>query len=561
MSLQWLLSRDVPSDTAQIGQAILRPDNVYRQIGDRFNELLPQESEFADLYEQTGRGAIPPLLLALVTVFQMLEKVPDRLAAELVISRIDWKYALHLPLSYAGFHFCDLSAFRQRLLDHKQERRVFEELLVRLRELGLIKPHGKGRTDSTHILGVVERLSQLELVSESIRLALGAMVRVAPEWAEKTLPAVFIESYEQRQSQYGLSQTQVQAKLVAAGRDGFWLMEQVEQSGPEVVRELGQVGSLRNVLDQQFTVGLDGPPAEKRPMGRVVIESPHEPEVRRAVKRGKFWEGYKAQVTESCDESKPKLIIDLEATDALAPDVPELGNIQARLEADGIRLGEQYVDQGYTSGRNIAQSQKAGIELVGIPPQDTQGPDGFRQRDFKIDEEAKQAMCPTGEVSVEWSERSSAEEGEPGGVQVYFERETCRACEYFGRCTKSSQGRRLELHPYRKVLEERRIEAKGEEYKQKLKVRAGIEGTISELVRGHGMRFARYRGLGKLRLQCLFTAVAVNLKRLVGWWAKHMAETAEMRGSVRTRAQGLAAKGRASAILAAKDLIGAGLPA
>jgi hypothetical protein len=38
--------------------------------------------------------------MALVTVFQMLERIPDRLAAELVISRIDWKYALHFPLTY-----------------------------------------------------------------------------------------------------------------------------------------------------------------------------------------------------------------------------------------------------------------------------------------------------------------------------------------------------------------------------------------------------------------------------------------------------------------------------
>ncbi len=45
-------------------------------------------------------------------------------------------------------------------------------------------------------------------------------------------------------------------------------------------------------------------------------------------------------------------------------------------------------------------------------------------------------------------------------------------------------------------------------------VRAGIEGTISELVRAHGARRARYCGLAKNQLQALFIATAANLKRL-----------------------------------------------
>src|SRR4030066_2142652 len=103
MSLQWQLSRKVPEDTARGGHAILKEGNIYRQIGDRFDALFPEEEVFASLYDTQGRGGVPPLLMALVTVFQMLEKVPDRMAAEWVVSRLDWKYALHLPLGYTGF--------------------------------------------------------------------------------------------------------------------------------------------------------------------------------------------------------------------------------------------------------------------------------------------------------------------------------------------------------------------------------------------------------------------------------------------------------------------------
>ena len=46
-----------------------------------------------------------------------------------------------------------------------------------------------------------------------------------------------------------------------------------------------------------------------------------------------------------------------------------------------------------------------------------------------------------------------------------------------------------------------------------MQARNGIEGTISELARGYGMRRCRYRGLTKARLQNWFIAAACNIKR------------------------------------------------
>ncbi len=209
----------------------------------------------------------------------------------------------------------------------------------------------------------------------------------------------------------------------------------------------------------------------------------------------------------------------------MANDSPELPKIQARLQAQGTVPGEQYVDQGYVSGKRIADSRRQGIDLVGRPLGDTQGPEGFRQVAFRIDETAREAICPAGQVSVVWSERQAGE-GEPAGIEVRFDAKTCRACPSFGSCTNSGQGRSLQLHPYRQVLEARRAEAETGQYRAKLRLRAGIEGTISELVRGHRLRFARYRGLEKLRLQELFTGVAVNFKRLAKWWARPAGRTA-----------------------------------
>lgn len=348
---------------------------------------------------------------------------------------------------------------------------------------------------------------------------MGAVSTIAVDWVERTIPAAFREVYAERQSEYGLSNTELGERLMGAGKDGFWFLRQIEQSAPPAVNSLAEVKVLRTVLEQQFPKGKDGPPATKRPGGRDIIESPHEPEARRGNKGERNWIGYKGQVTETCDQDRPHLIMDLEGTGALETDSLELPKIQVRLSAQETLPGEQYGDQSYISGQNIAESAALGIDLVGKPRADTHTREGFRQSDFQIDEAKRQVSCPGGETSSVWSERSN-ETGRPKAVEVRFDGPTCQACRFFGKCTNSEKGRSLELNAYRAVLEARREEAQSEAYREKQHLRAGIESAISELVRGYGLRHSRYRGKRKLVLQCLFTALAANLRRLARWWAK-----------------------------------------
>ena len=90
MSLQANWNTEVPSDTAQVGHKILDENDPYRLVGDGVNDFLSLK-DFVGLYSKLGRGAICPFTLSLVTVFQYLENIPDRVAAEWVVKRIDWK--------------------------------------------------------------------------------------------------------------------------------------------------------------------------------------------------------------------------------------------------------------------------------------------------------------------------------------------------------------------------------------------------------------------------------------------------------------------------------------
>ena len=174
----------MPSETERIGRALLEEASAYRLIGDKLFTKL-NEQDFADLYPSEGQPGLSPVILAFVTVFQFIEKLPDRQAAESLRMRLDWKYALHLPLEYEGFNFSVLSEFRDRLLAGKAEGRVFEKLVAQIREMGLIKERGKQRSDSIAMLAKVRWLSRLEVAVETLRLAVVSLVKVDRDWSEE----------------------------------------------------------------------------------------------------------------------------------------------------------------------------------------------------------------------------------------------------------------------------------------------------------------------------------------------------------------------------------------
>ena len=68
-----------------------------------------------------------------------------------------------------------------------------------------------------------------------------------------------------------------------------------------------------------------------------------------------------------------------------------------------------------------------------------------------------------------------------------------------------------------RALEQMRKETRSEKGRENYRKRAGIEGTISQAVRGFGMRKTRYRSLAKTRLQHIATAAAINIDRFVAW--------------------------------------------
>ncbi|MFE2584527.1 transposase [Streptomyces sp. NPDC059378] len=98
-----------------------------------------------------------------------------------------------------------------------------------------------------------------------------------------------------------------------------------------------------------------------------------------------------------------------------------------------------------------------------------------------------------------------------------FTKNQCRPCPARTQCTSTADSARTVGFPPRELRNlQLRVRAAQQtpEWKARYAVRSGVEGTVNEFARGHGMRRCRYRGQGKVHVQHVLTAIAVNIERL-----------------------------------------------
>ena len=81
-------------------------------------------------------------------------------------------------------------------------------------------------------------------------------------------------------------------------------------------------------------------------------------------------------------------------------------------------------------------------------------------------------------------------------------------------CFHDSPAEILHPQPIHEALHERRAEQFTPPFLQRYAIRAGIEGTISQGVRGLGLRQTPYMGLNKTHLHHLAIAAGINLLRI-----------------------------------------------
>lgn len=198
------------------------------------------------------------------------------------------------------------------------------------------------------------------------------------------------------------------------------------------------------------------------------------------------------------------------------------GNVHDSVMFDGLyeRLVKKFpemhavaVDAGYKTPwimKQIIDSQR----VPAVPYKRPLTKAGFfKKYEYVYDEYYDCVLCP-GNQSLKYSTTNRE------GYREYKSNPTyCKACPYLSRCTQSEAHQKIvTLHVWDKYMELAEDYRHTPEYRAIYQMRGQtIERVFADAKEKHALRYAKLRGLQKVKMQVTLTFACMNLKKLAMW--------------------------------------------
>lgn len=524
-------------DVGNVYDLELPANSFYAQLAQA--QDLVSDADFADLYCQgNGRPSIPPAQMVLLMILQYHERLSDGEAVEHSAYDLRWAAALRRP---AGKRLCARSTlveFRARLALKDGVERVFDRVLARARERGLLgaKPL-RVLLDTRAVLGRGAVEDTYNLLARAMDLLLKVLAGAAAEPKETWAARHGLEAYVRRREASLKGQAQVDWEDPAARRrflrqlvtDAQRLLERAREAlpglEPEQQQEAAeQVALLEQILRQDVeetpgSGGSGGGAAIREGTSRDRVPSATDPEQRHGHKsQNRHFIGHKTRVAV---DAESQLIVDAEVLAGNAPDAQ--GSVE-QVERVAERCGEvaEVVgDCAFAGGAVRAEYAEAGRALRSRQPRAGAPAWGISKNAFFLvfaGDEVVGVRCPSGHESREYGERQN-------GGRVFSFREWCWRCPLRHKCVQAKnlrQGRTIQVHPQERLLQDARDYQATAAGRETLRSRVGVEHALARLAR-LGLGQARYFGRAKTRVQVLLTCAAANLRLLLRWEAAQAA--------------------------------------
>src|SRR4051812_11837731 len=318
-----------------------------------------------------GRVAVEPVLLLGVSLLQFLEAIPDRQAVEMLRYHAGWNLALNRQIGDDVFHPTTLVHFRQRLLEEDLSAIAFQSVLDALADAGLVQRRSRQRLDSTQMFGRVSRMSRLDCVRESLRVALKEISEKVPAIESPEWWTLLWERYVDTQTDYRASLETLARKLVEAGQDAQRLLNWLANAPQSKWGQGKEVQLLSRVFGEQFEVAAgaqDLQPKAKEKLGSERVQNPHDPDATYASKgngeQRKEHVGYKVQVAETVNEAvlapgepTSNFIVGIATHAARESDEQGANRMESEQQAMGLEKPPvNYVDAAYVSTEKLVEA-------------------------------------------------------------------------------------------------------------------------------------------------------------------------------------------------------------
>ena len=440
-------------------------------------------------------------------------------AADAYMFHVDVQYALNLQPEQQSL--CRrtieryLVLFREDELAQRILQDVTAELVTRL-ELDV----SQQRLDSTHIESNMAKFGRIRLMSTAIRRFLTQLKRHDEE-SYLQLQASLRERYESSpNSIFGwkrLDDEGVNTLRQSVAEDMAHLVDLYRCNTTHNSRSTYLM--LVKVFEQQCQIAGDRVIVRDKTGGHIVC-NPSDPD---ATLDGHKGSGYQVQLSETCSpDNETQLILAAIPETACQSDGASLVDVIDELKQQGFSPSQLLADTAYGSDENHCHCRKEGIQLIsptaGKCPENQIDLQMLTAADFPIAmgtniqasgrvETCPQCVtCPAGIVP-----HRSHYDHDTGQIKVLQLPETCRACPLNARCPQKREScfSVVTINPKQVRLIERRRHEKTDDFKNKYRVRSGIESTNSLL--------KRVTGLGRLRVRGR-KAVFMSIQLKVAGW-------------------------------------------
>lgn len=473
----------------------------------RFAEVrgeIIRDDDFAHWFvARKGRPSIPPSVVAGAFLLSLREGASDREAEQRMRYDLRWKWALGLDVDDHGCDHSSLCVFRARLVAHKEEGKLFADIVQRAVDVGLLPKRALQVMDSSPMLGA----GAVQDTYKLLRTALHKLVKCH----ENDLPAdvkprlrryvktgkADIDWNDREARQRELTQLVHDAELAveALPRDG-------DRPVAAAAREL-----LERVATQDVEDDGQGGKKIRKGVARDRVVSTNDPDMRHGHKSSAGrWDGYKKHVSV---EPTSELITAIEVTGANVSDGPmALELLVQQKAANDLAPAEVAVDMAYGAAELRAQAlaQGEGTTLVTRAAARAASP-VFPKSAFRIDCESGTVTCPAG--------KTASFTFQPGhAVDARFAAADCAGCPLASQCLSKTARRVVGIHPYENQLQLARQRRERDDFAAVIGQRPTVERKQEHWNRKGG-RESRYFGMAKTRMQAFWSAAVVNLERMM----------------------------------------------
>ena len=213
--------------------------------------------------------------------------------------------------------------------------------------------------------------------------------------------------------------------------------------------------------------------------------------------------------------SDDRIITGIKVTDGAQPDGLQLPELIEKSKKNGVDVKEVIGDMAYVSDDNLESCEKEDVTLYARTNSAVAAAANKElEEGFSYSKDAHMLQCPAGHLATRVDYRKASNGNTY--ANYCFSTKTCKRCPLCEQCKVGKS----KTHTYNitqpNEFHKARLEFESsEDFKKKLDIRHRIEEKNGEMKTTHGFQRADSVGLVAMQLQAYFTAIVVNMKRIV----------------------------------------------